>query len=113
MEDGAQSHGAEFDGRISGAIGDAAGHSFYPGKNLGALGDAGAVTTDDEELATTIHALRNYGSLKKYENLFQGLNSRMDEIQAAFLNVKMKYITEDINRRRGVAEYYLKNINNE
>ncbi len=112
IEDGAQSHGAKWEGKISGAIGDAAGHSFYPGKNLGALGDAGAVTTNDKALADTIMALRNYGSHKKYENLYQGLNSRLDEIQAAFLNVKLKYINDDILGRRKVANFYLNNIRN-
>ncbi len=112
IEDGAQSHGAKWLGKVSGGIGDAAGHSFYPGKNLGALGDAGAVTTDDTALCTTISALRNYGSHKKYENLYQGLNSRLDEIQAAFLNVKLKYIQDDIVGRRKVANYYLENIKN-
>ncbi|MCL4146101.1 UNVERIFIED_CONTAM: hypothetical protein GTU68_000448 [Idotea baltica] len=112
VEDGAQSHGAIWNEKVSGAIGHAAGHSFYPGKNLGALGDAGAVTTNDEQLAKTIGALRNYGSHKKYENLYQGLNSRLDEIQAAFLNVKLKYIQQDINGRRKVANFYLENIKN-
>jgi len=112
IEDAAQSHGASWDGKIMGSIGDVAGHSFYPGKNLGALGDAGAVTTSDDALANTIRALRNYGSHKKYENLFQGLNSRLDEIQAAFLNVKLKYIYKDIEERRKVAKYYLDNITN-
>jgi len=112
VEDGAQSHGAIWNGKVSGAIGDAAGHSFYPGKNLGALGDAGAVTTDDNELAQTIIALRNYGSKVKYENLYRGLNSRLDEVQAAFLNVKLKYLEEDIEARRYVANYYLENIKN-
>ena len=113
IEDGAQSHGAKWNNKISGGIGDAAGHSFYPGKNLGALGDAGAVTTNDKDLARTISALRNYGSEKKYENIYKGLNSRLDEIQAAFLNVKLKYIQNDINNRRKIAEYYLNNIKNE
>ena len=112
IEDSAQSHGAIWNGKVMGSIGDAAGHSFYPGKNLGALGDAGAVTTNDETLAKTIEALRNYGSLKKYENIYQGLNSRLDEIQAAFLNVKLKYIQTDIMERRRVANYYLENIKN-
>lgn len=112
IEDCAQSHGALWNGKVSGSIGDAAGHSFYPGKNLGALGDAGAVTTDYKELATTIEALRNYGSHTKYENIYQGLNSRLDEIQAAFLNVKIKYIQDDIIARREVANYYLENIKN-
>lgn len=112
VEDGAQSHGASWNGKVSGGIGDAAGHSFYPGKNLGALGDAGAVTTNDAALANVISALRNYGSHEKYKNKYQGLNSRLDEIQAAFLNVKLKYIQKDINGRRRVANYYLENIKN-
>jgi dTDP-4-amino-4,6-dideoxygalactose transaminase len=112
VEDSAQSHGAIWRGKVMGSIGDAAGHSFYPGKNLGALGDAGAVTTKDETLAKTIEAIRNYGSHKKYENLYQGLNSRLDEIQAAFLNVKLKYIKKDIEGRRRVANYYLEHIKN-
>ena len=112
IEDAAQSHGANRNNKISGGFGDAAGHSFYPGKNLGALGDGGAVTTNDQSLAKTILALRNYGSEKKYENIYQGLNSRLDEIQAAFLNVKLKYIQKDIEGRRNVANYYLQNIKN-
>ena len=112
VEDGAQSHGAAWNGKVSGGIGDATGHSFYPGKNLGALGDAGAVTTNDTELAETIAALRNYGSHVKYENKYQGLNSRLDEIQAAFLNVKLNYIQSDIEARRKVANYYLEHIKN-
>ncbi|WP_422081509.1 DegT/DnrJ/EryC1/StrS family aminotransferase [Ulvibacterium sp.] len=112
IEDAAQSHGALWNGRVSGGIGDAAAHSFYPAKNLGALGDAGAVTTNDEQLAKTISALRNYGSQKKYEYLYRGLNSRLDEIQAAFLNVKLNHIQEDIAGRRKVAGYYLKHITN-
>jgi len=112
VEDSAQSHGAIWNKKVMGSIGDAAGHSFYPGKNLGALGDAGAVTTNDETLAKTIEALRNYGSHKKYENIYQGLNSRLDEIQAAFLNVKLKYIQKDIQERRRVANYYLEHIRN-
>jgi len=110
IEDAAQSHGATWQGKKSGAIGDAAGHSFYPGKNLGALGDAGAVTTNDPKLAEVIYALRNYGSHIRYENKYQGLNSRLDEIQAAFLNVKLKYIEYDIKARRKAANYYLNNI---
>lgn len=113
IEDSAQSHGAIWNNKISGGIGDAAGHSFYPGKNLGALGDAGAVTTNDKDLARTISALRNYGSEKKYENIYRGLNSRLDEIQAAFLNVKIKYIQDDIDNRRKAADYYFNNIKNE
>jgi len=112
IEDSAQSHGATWQGKVMGSIGDATGHSFYPGKNLGALGDAGAITTNDKELAKVISALRNYGSHVKYENKYQGLNSRLDEIQAAFLNVKLKYIEKDIEGRRRVANYYLENIKN-
>jgi dTDP-4-amino-4,6-dideoxygalactose transaminase len=112
IEDSAQSHGALYNNKVMGNIGDAAGHSFYPGKNLGALGDAGAVTTNDDALARTIQAIRNYGSLKKYENIYQGLNSRLDEIQAAFINVKLNYINEDIEARRKVAKFYLDNIRN-
>tara|TARA_B110000208_G_scaffold84538_1_gene107225 strand:+ start:3299 stop:4396 length:1098 start_codon:yes stop_codon:yes gene_type:complete len=112
IEDAAQSHGAKWNDKVSGGIGDAAGHSFYPGKNLGALGDAGAVTTNDQVLAKTIAAIRNYGSEKKYENIYRGLNSRLDEIQAAFLNVKLKYIKNDIAGRRRVANYYIKYIKN-
>ena len=112
VEDSAQAHGAKWKGKVMGSIGDAAGHSFYPGKNLGALGDAGAVTTNDLILAKTIEALRNYGSQKKYENIYQGLNSRLDEIQAAFLNVKLNNIEKDILERRRVANYYLDNIKN-
>ena len=112
VEDGAQSHGAVWNNKISGGIGDVTGHSFYPGKNLGAMGDAGAVTTNDIKLAKTISALRNYGSHKKYENIYQGLNSRLDEIQAAFLNVKLKHIQSDIIARRKAANYYLENIKN-
>lgn len=112
IEDGAQSHGAAWNGKFSGGIGDAAGHSFYPGKNLGALGDAGAVTTNDAALANVISALRNYGSHEKYRNKYQGLNSRLDEIQAAFLNVKLKYINNDIEARKEVANYYLEHIKN-
>ena len=112
IEDGAQSHGAKWNDKISGGIGDAAGHSFYPGKNLGALGDAGAVSTNDQLLAKTIAALRNYGSQEKYKNIYQGLNSRLDEIQASFLSIKLKYIDDDIDKRRKIANYYLNNIEN-
>ncbi|MCC8358762.1 DegT/DnrJ/EryC1/StrS family aminotransferase [Salinimicrobium sediminilitoris] len=117
VEDNAQAIGAEFrysNGNIkkTGTLGDAAGFSFYPGKNLGALGDAGAVTTGDKELSEIIRAIGNYGSKEKYINEYQGLNSRMDEIQAAFLNVKLKFIQSDNQKRREIAEDYLKNINN-
>ncbi len=112
IEDCAQSHGASLNGIKCGNLGDAAGFSFYPGKNLGALGDAGAVTTNDKELAETITALRNYGSHKKYENIYQGLNSRLDEIQAAFLSIKLKRLDRDNDARRKIAQYYIENINN-
>ena len=96
----------------TGGIGDAAGHSFYPGKNLGALGDGGAVTTDDEELAKAIRALANYGSQKKYVFKYTGRNSRLDEIQAAVLDVKLKYLDQDNQHRKDMASYYYENINN-
>lgn len=112
LEDCAQSHGAIIDGRKAGNWGDAGAFSFYPGKNLGALGDAGAVTTNDDELANTLRALHNYGSHKKYENLFQGVNSRLDEIQAAMLNVKLPYLDNETEHRRKVANAYLEGINN-
>lgn len=112
VEDAAQAHGASIDARRAGSWGHAAGFSFYPGKNLGALGDGGAVTTDDDALAKVIRALSNYGSQKKYENLYKGVNSRLDEIQAAMLRVKLRYLDEDIRTRRKVAEYYLKHISN-
>lgn len=113
VEDNAQAHGCKFkDGRLTGSIGDAAGHSFYPGKNLGALGDGGAVTTNDEELAKAIRALANYGSQKKYVFKYTGRNSRLDEIQAAVLDVKLKYLVEDNQHRKEVAHYYYEHINN-
>ena len=113
IEDSAQAHGAHFKEKKAGNLGDASGFSFYPGKNLGALGDGGAVTTNDEILANTIRALGNYGSQKKYENLYKGTNSRLDEIQAAMLSVKLKYLDNEINNRRDIANYYLENIKNE
>lgn len=113
VEDNAQAHGCKFtDGRLTGSIGDAAGHSFYPGKCLGALGDGGAVTTNDEELARAIRALANYGSQKKYVFKYTGRNSRLDEIQAAVLDVKLKYLVEDNQHRKEVAHYYYKHIDN-
>jgi len=112
LEDAAQAHGARIDDQRAGSFGHAAGFSFYPGKNLGALGDAGAVTTDDEELAKVVRALGNYGSHKKYENLYQGVNSRLDEMQAAMLRVKLRHLDAEIQSRREAAEYYLANINN-
>lgn len=112
LEDCAQAHGAEIDGKRAGNWGDAAGFSFYPGKNLGALGDAGAISTNDDELAQTLKALRNYGSHKKYENLYQGVNSRLDEIQAAMLRVKLPYLERETARRQDIARRYCAGINN-
>ena len=114
VEDNAQAHGCKFfDGRLTGSIGDAAGHSFYPGKNLGALGDGGAITTNDQELAAAVRALANYGSQKKYVFKYSGRNSRLDEIQAAVLDVKLKYLVEDNLHRKEVAHYYYECINNQ
>ncbi|RYY08344.1 MAG: DegT/DnrJ/EryC1/StrS family aminotransferase [Sphingobacteriaceae bacterium] len=113
IEDCAQSHGAQSHEIKAGNLGDAAGFSFYPGKNLGALGDAGAITTNNDELASTIRALLNYGSHKKYENLYKGINSRLDELQAAFLSVKLNYLDSETLKRRSIAEKYLKTINNQ
>jgi dTDP-4-amino-4,6-dideoxygalactose transaminase len=112
LEDSAQSHGAQIQGKKAGNWGDASGFSFYPGKNLGALGDAGAVTTNDAELATMLKALRNYGSHEKYKNLVPGVNSRLDEIQAAMLNVKLKYLDQETQHRRIIANLYLDGIKN-
>lgn len=112
IEDAAQSHGAVYNNHVSGGIGHAAAHSFYPGKNLGALGDGGAVTTDDDELAVCIRSLRNYGSEEKYFNKFLGLNSRLDELHAAVLSVKLKHYPQEIVRRREIAKQYRDQINN-
>ncbi len=112
LEDSAQSHGAQLEGKKAGVWGDAAGFSFYPGKNLGALGDAGAITTNDIELADMLRALRNYGSHEKYKNLVPGVNSRLDEIQAAILNIKLRYLDKETQHRREIANIYLKGINN-
>lgn len=113
IEDNAQAHGCKhMDGRTTGSIGDAAGHSFYPGKNLGALGDGGAVTTNDDALADAVRTLANYGSQKKYVFKYTGRNSRLDEIQAAVLDVKLKYLVEDNAHRKQVANYYYDHINN-
>ncbi|EMP1643465.1 TPA: DegT/DnrJ/EryC1/StrS family aminotransferase [Acinetobacter baumannii] len=112
LEDSAQSHGAEINGIKAGNWGDASGFSFYPGKNLGALGDAGAVTTNNEELAQMLRALRNYGSHEKYKNLVPGVNSRLDEIQAAMLDIKLKYLDQEIAHRRKIAQLYLQHIVN-
>lgn len=112
LEDCAQSHGAEINGKRAGNWGDAAGFSFYPGKNLGALGDAGAITTNNDELAQTLKALRNYGSHKKYENLYQGVNSRLDEIQAAMLRVKLRHLDAETVHRQQIAQAYRAHISN-
>ena len=121
IEDNAQAHGCTMPiansqspiaSKRTGSLGDAAGHSFYPGKNLGALGDGGAVTTDDDELATAIRALANYGSQKKYVFKYTGRNSRLDEIQAAVLDVKLRHLDEDLKARQTIAAYYYDNINN-
>ena len=119
IEDAAQAHGSKYKGRMTGSLGDAACFSFFPGKNLGALGDAGAVTTNDVELSRLIRCLRNYGeaiyddiSERKYLNNYKGVNSRMDEIQAAFLSIKLDNLEKDTNERRKIASLYLSNINN-
>ncbi|WMB74453.1 DegT/DnrJ/EryC1/StrS family aminotransferase [Shewanella oncorhynchi] len=112
LEDCAQSHGAEVNGKRAGNWGNAAGFSFYPGKNLGALGDAGAITTNDDDLAQTLKAIRNYGSHKKYENLYQGVNSRLDEIQAAMLRVKLRHLEAETARRQDIAQTYRAHISN-
>lgn len=112
IEDSAQGHGAIYKGKRAGNLGDASGFSFYPGKNLGCLGDGGAVTTNDKELADKIRALRNYGSNVKYHNIYKGVNSRLDEIQAAVLDAKLPFLDSDNQRRREIAEYYLNNIKN-
>ncbi len=113
LEDSAQAHGAELQGTRAGNWGHASGFSFYPGKNLGALGDGGAVTTNDQEMANVIRTLGNYGSEKKYENRYKGVNSRLDEIQAAILRVKLRYLRQEIESRRKAAEFYLENIVND
>ncbi|MEQ1774940.1 MAG: DegT/DnrJ/EryC1/StrS family aminotransferase [Burkholderiales bacterium] len=110
IEDCAQAHGARHAGVRAGALGDAAGHSFFPSKNFGALGDAGAVTTNDDALADALRALRNYGSHRKYENIYQGINSRLDELQAALLRVKLGRVDADNQRRRDIAGRYLREI---
>lgn len=112
IEDAAQAHGAISNKKRAGNIGSAAGFSFYPGKNLGALGDGGAVTTNDTKLAEIIQALRNYGSEMKYYNLYKGVNSRLDDIQASFLSIKLKDLDFDNNKRRGIAKRYLSEIVN-
>ena len=112
IEDCAQAHGALYKGKRVGSLGDAAGFSFYPGKNLGALGDAGAVVTNDRELAEKIKCLSNYGSDKKYHHIYKGNNTRLDEVQAGFLRVKLKYIDKWNRNRKSIAQRYLEGINN-
>ncbi len=112
IEDSAQGHGAYYNGRRTGNLGDASGFSFYPGKNLGCMGDGGCVTTNDDELAAKVRALANYGSHKKYCNLYKGVNSRLDEIQAAILDVKLSHLDDDNARRREISKYYRENIKN-
>ena len=113
IEDSAQAHGAYYKNKRVGNLGDASGFSFYPGKNLGCMGDGGCITTNDDKLAEKIRALRNYGSHKKYCNLYKGINSRLDEIQAGILDVKLPYLDKDNQKRRQNAQYYLDNIKNE
>ena len=112
LEDAAQSQGAKHRNKLSGSLANATGHSFYPGKNLGALGDAGAITTDNKELADVLFALRNYGSFYKYENIYKSVNSRLDELQAAFLRIKLKHLDFDNSKRREVAALYSRGIKN-
>ena len=112
IEDAAQAQGAKYYGHKTGTLGDACAFSFYPGKNLGALGDAGAITTMDDQLAKTLEALRNYGSHEKYHNLYKGVNSRLDEIQAAILRIKLKHLDIENEIRRKVAGFYCSEINN-
>ena len=113
IEDSAQAHGAFCQGRRVGNLSDASAFSFYPGKNLGCLGDGGAVTTNDDNLAAKIKAIANYGSDRKYHHIYKGVNSRLDEIQAAVLDVKLKYLDQDNEKRRKIAKYYRENIKNE
>jgi len=112
IEDSAQAHGAIYQGKKAGNLSDAAGFSFYPGKNLGCLGDGGCVTTNDDELASKIRAIANYGSDRKYHHIYKGINSRLDEIQAAVLDVKLKHLDNDNKKRQEIANYYLNNIKN-
>lgn len=112
IEDSAQAHGAYYNGKRTGNLGDASGFSFYPGKNLGCMGDGGCVTTNDDELAFKIRALANYGSDRKYHHIFKGINSRLDEIQAAILDVKLPYLDEDNEKRRKISKFYRENIKN-
>ena len=113
FEDSAQAHGAIYQNKRVGNLSDASAFSFYPGKNLGCMGDGGAITTNDEELYKKIKAIANYGSDRKYHNIYKGVNSRLDEIQAAILDVKLKYLDEDNQKRAEIAKYYIENIKNE
>ncbi len=113
IEDSAQAHGTVYNGKRAGNLSDASAFSFYPGKNLGCLGDGGAVTTNDDNLAAKIKAIANYGSDRKYHHIYKGVNSRLDEIQAAVLDVKLKYLDQDNEKRRKIAKYYRENIKNE
>lgn len=110
IEDSAQAHGAIYDNKRVGSLGDASGFSFYPGKNFGCIGDGGAITTNDDDLAFKIRAIANYGSDYKYHHIYKGVNSRLDEIQAGFLSVKLPFLDTDNNRRREIAKYYRENI---
>lgn len=112
IEDSAQAHGAIYQKKRTGNLGDASGFSFYPGKNLGCIGDGGAVTTNDEELFNKIKAIANYGSDRKYHHIYKGVNSRLDEIQAAVLDIKLKHLDSDNNKRRKISKYYRENIKN-
>lgn len=112
IEDAAQAHNAFLDGKKTGSLGDAAGFSFYPGKNLGAFGDAGAITTNDDALARKVRALRNYGSEEKYRHIYKGFNTRLDEMQAAILRIKLRHLTQWTEQRQTIARYYLEHINN-
>ena len=112
IEDSAQAHGAYYKDKKAGNLADASGFSFYPGKNLGALGDGGAITTDDKKLYEVLKALSNYRSHKKYEHIYKGTNSRLDEIQAAMLRIKLKHLNKEIEKRKEIASYYLNNIKN-
>ena len=113
IEDSAQAHGTVYNGKRAGNLSDASAFSFYPGKNLGCLGDGGAVTTNDDNLAAKIKSIANYGSDRKYHHIYKGVNSRLDEIQAAVLDVKLKYLDQDNEKRRKIAKYYRENIKNE
>ena len=113
IEDSAQAHGAIYNGKKTGNLGDASGFSFYPGKNLGCMGDGGCVCTNDDELAQKIRAIANYGSDRKYHHIYKGVNSRLDEIQAGILDIKLKYLDKDNSRRQMISKYYRENIKNE